>query len=88
MPEKNINVVNMDILKKEVETWMPSYITTFQSSPVRIWIFIKLAVAVPSQIIPEFQIALSDTWKTVKQAWKKSSKVARDASGPNLPPNN
>ena len=31
-------------------------------------------------------IGISETWKTVKQAWKKSSKVAREASGPNLPP--
>ena len=88
MPEKNINVVNMDIVKNKdqnLDAVVHHHIPVLTSQDLDIhW----LAVAVPSQIIPEFQIVLSDTWKTVKQAWKKSSKVARDASGPNLPPNN
>ena len=73
---------------------IPSYITTFQSSPVNIY-FMMIGKMVEMSILDRskgikwtvFKIfsKIRITWKTVNRLWKKLSKLARGFSNPLSP---
>ena len=85
---EKISTVDLLLSKSETATNLDAvihhHIPVFTSQDLEIH-YLALTVPFPPKVF-KARFCIS-TWKTVKQAWKKSSKVAREASGPNFPPN-